>query len=208
MSKLAAIGGASASGKSTAYCQVEVDKLKIEGLDPKETFILNVASKELPALGMAKIYNDLGHIYNGSDYAGIFKAITSKILPGIKKGKIKNIVLEDAQYLMSLDFFERRNDAGFTKFAKIGFSFLELLVKLKKLPGVYVFVLLHTEINSEGQDIGVKTIGRMLDEKFTLEGLWTTVLIAQKDFNRAKKTMEYKFRTAPAYKDDIAKSPL
>lgn len=88
MSNLIAIVGNSGSGKSTS----------IRTLNPKETFIINVASKPLPFKGWKSNYslwnkeNPTGNLVNTADVDTI-----SKILQYInsKRDEIKNVVVED-----------------------------------------------------------------------------------------------------------------
>ena len=50
----------------------------------------------------------------------------------------------------------------------------------KTPPDVIVYLLHHTERTDDGH-VKAKTIGRMLDEKLTVEGLFSIVLMAQTD---------------------------
>lgn len=176
----------SGSGKSTA----------IENLDPKETFIINVANKPLPFKGWKTKYKvwtkeDMsGNMANVSSPASIQKVIQHL---NEKRPDIKSIVIDDFQYMSSFEFFDRSDEKGFEKFTQIGAS----IARISRMPkdlreDLMVFILTHSE---EGTDIEgrkrykAKTIGKMVDEKLTLEGLFSVVLFA-----KAKKDKEGKMR--------------
>lgn len=181
----------SGSGKSTA----------IENLDPKETFIINVANKPLPFRGWKSKYKvwtkeDVsGNMANASSPAGIHKVIQHI---HEKRPDIKNIVIDDFQYMSSFEFFDRVSEKGFEKFTEIGAAIARIARMPKDLrEDLMVFILTHAE---EGTDIEgrkkykAKTIGKMVDEKLTVEGLFSVVL-----FGKVKKnqdgTVRYVFET-------------
>lgn len=192
----------SGSGKSTA----------IENLNPKETFIINVANKPLPFRGWKAKYkvwtkeDTSGNMANVSSPAAIQKVIQHL---NDKRTDIKNIVIDDFQYMSSFEFFDRSDEKGFEKFTQIGAS----IARISRMPkdlreDLMVFILTHSE---EGTDIEgrkkfkAKTIGKMVDEKLTLEGLFSIVLFA-----KAKKdkegSMRYIFETQNNG-DNTCKSP-
>ena len=130
--------------------------------------------------------------------------VTDKSQDIIKKMKAtdkKVIVIDDAQYVMGNEFFRRANESGWQKFTDIGKNFFDLLEATDNLPeDVIVYFLLHTEKSEDG-NIKIKTIGRMLDEKLTVEGTSTIVLMT----NVVDGT--YSFQTQNSGKD-ICKSPM
>lgn len=87
------------------------------------------------------------------------------------------IIIDDAQYLMANEFMRRANEKGYDKFTKIGKDFFDLIqhVTDKLPPQKIVYFMGHTEIDQFGNS-KFKTIGKMLDEKVTVEGLFTIVL--------------------------------
>lgn len=210
MAKIVVIAGMSASGKSTSYCQIDIPEVKIKGLDPKKTFLFNTVSKEIPMKGGNKLYaipskggND--NMFIGNDYAKMFDVL-AKINAG---SKFENIIMEDAQYLLSMDFFNRRNEMGYEKYAKMGFAFIEMINYFKGMrDDLTVFILMHTDEYKSEEDMfyKLKTIGKMLDEKFTIEGLFSIVLRAKKFMKQRK--LQYEFLVKPASENDITKTPL
>lgn len=212
MAKIVIIAGPSATGKSTSYCNIDNPYLKITGLDSEKTFMFNIASKEIPVKGGDKLYRELtiengkptGNMYSGSNY----DAIKELVLKINKSSSKKAIIVEDAQYLMSFDFFNRRIEQGYDKYAYIGFSFLDLMLHLRELRNdIIVYILIHTDTVGEGinEKIILKTIGKMIIEKFTAEGLFSIVLRSEK-YEYAKE-VKYRFIVRPISPGDIAKSP-
>lgn len=94
------------------------------------------------------------------------------------------IVIDDAQYLMANEFMRRANEKGYDKFTKIGKDFFDLIqhVTTKLPPHKIVYFMGHTEVDQFGNE-KFKTIGKMLDEKVTVEGLFTIVLKTRVETN-------------------------
>lgn len=116
----------------------------------------------------------------------------------------KNIVvIDDAQYLMANEFMRRAGERGFDKFTEIGEHFWNMVMTANDVApdDVRIYFLMHTEESDNGQ-VKAKTIGKLLDEKITVEGMFTVVLKA--DMNADGK---YKFYTQNNGKD-TCKSPI
>lgn len=111
------------------------------------------------------------------------------------------IVVDDFQYLMANEFMRRSDEKGFEKFTEIARHAWEVINAMSALPAhVRVYILSHTQDDDYGRT-KIKTIGKMLDEKITLEGLFTTVLRTQvQDGN-------YQFRTVNNGSDTV-KAPM
>lgn len=161
--------GESGTGKSTS----------IRSLNPKETFIINVLDKPLPFKGFRKSYSQWnrenlnGNYCATDDYLAIEKVIQyiNKNMP-----HIKNLIIDDWQYTMGNEFMRKADEKGFDKFTKIGMHGWKIIDDaLKCRPELNVFVLSHSDIDANGRS-KPKTIGKMIDEKITLEGMFTTVL--------------------------------
>ena len=90
----------------------------------------------------------------------------------------KIYVIDDSQYIMANEFFDRANEIGYQKFVDIGKTFRDLIHLVNNdLPDdVIVYFLHHPELDSNSGRTKAKTIGRMLDEKLTLEGCFDIVL--------------------------------
>lgn len=220
MAKICVIGGPSSTGKSTSIYGYKDEKRKIdiEGLNPKETFIINsINSKMLPTKKAIDDYskfkkNKDGKFTGNMIYSHNYSTIIKTLKLANKNPNLKYIVIDDFQYLMSLDFFDRKDEAGFAKFGKIGFSIVDIIFFLAATvrEDIIVFILTHTDRQGEGKDAieHLKTIGKMLEEKFTFEGLFLPVLTADKEWKNSTKKMKWFFRTEPSWKGDITKAPL
>jgi hypothetical protein len=159
--------GESGTGKSTS----------IRKLDPKETYIINVLDKPLPFKGWKKNYQktneEPGNLYASDDSKQIIKCLMhiSQKLPDVK-----SIVIDDFQYVMGNEFMRRAAENGWGKFTEIAQHAWETIVAAQSLrANLNVFFLSHSEMDAFGKT-KCKTIGKMLDEKICLEGMFTIVL--------------------------------
>lgn len=149
--------GESGSGKSTS----------MRNFDTGEVGIFNVASKPLPF--RKKIPKADGATY---------KMITDTLAAP----KLKRYVIDDSQYLLCFEMFLKAKETGYQKFTDMALNFYNLIqcIISKTPPDVIVYFLHHTETTAEGR-IKAKTIGKMLDEKLTVEGLFSIVLMCVSD---------------------------
>ena len=179
MANLIAIVGQSGSGKSSS----------IRTLNPTETFIVNVASKPLPFKGWRSKYtvwnkaNPSGNFINTSDVSTI-SSILNYI--NVKRPEIKNVVMEDVQYLMGFEAMDRAKEKGYEKFTDIAQKFYSVLkTAIQMRDDLNVFVTCHSENigTPDEPQLKIKTIGRMVDNVITVEGLFAYVLFTciQKD---------------------------
>ena len=195
-SKLIGIVGPTGSGKSSA----------IKYLDPKETYIINVAKKELPFKGSDKIYNA-----DNKNYAEIDDAneITRRLRTlSDKAPQIKIVVIEDSNYIMGFNIVAKATEIGFTKFSLMAQDMVNLFKEARKLrEDMIVFYLTHLEtIEDDGSIVGykIKTAGKLIDNQVLLEGLLTVCLYT--NVEEKKDSTEYNFLTN-RYKKFPAKSP-
>ena len=98
----------------------------------------------------------------------------------INKSKAKSIIIDDSQYLLVNELFDRSKEKGYDKFTDIAVNFRNLVHFVNDMPDddKIVYFLHHSETDSDGRE-KAKTIGRMLDEKLTLEGCFDIVLFCQ-----------------------------
>ena len=185
MANLIAIVGNSGSGKSTSF----------RTLDPKETFIINIASKPLPFKGWRTNYmswdkeHPNGNFVNTSSVEAI-----GKILQYIntKRTEIKNVIIDDSQYIMSFEAMDRAKEKGFEKFTDIAQKFYSILkTGVLMRDDLNVIVSCHSENvgTADEPQLKIKTIGKMIDNVITVEGLFTYVLfteIAKDDENKVR----------------------
>lgn len=144
--------GESGSGKSAS----------MRNFQPGELGIINVSRKPLPFRTSLKCVNT-------DNYMQIDDTIT--------KAKAKSLVIDDAQYLMANEFMRNAKVNGYQKFTDIALNFWTLVqTVVNDLPDQkIVYFMAHTERDASGNE-KMKTIGKMLDEKITIEGLFTIVM--------------------------------
>jgi len=196
-SKLIGIVGPTGTGKSTS----------IKHLDPKETYIINVAKKELPFKGAEKLYNSENKNYKEVDDAIEITRLLRTISE--KATHIKNIIIEDSNYIMGFNIVSKADQVGFTKFSLMAKDMMELFREARKLrDDLKVFYFTHPETVEDGGEIigyKIKTAGKLIDNQIVLEGLLTICLYTNVD--EAKDgTATYSFVTN-RYKKYPAKSP-
>lgn len=185
MSNFAIIMGDTGCGKSTS----------IKGLNPKETVIINVLGKRLPFKGSAAMYNEeqknLFKISSYSDVLSLLDAINGN-------APVKNVIIDDAIYIMRTEFFDRSKEKGYDKYNELADHFRKIIAKCGSLrDDLNIFMLLHIEpIESDGSLIGFKSasVGKLLDKQYNpLESVAVT-LFAQPRYDD-KGVPEFGFYT-------------
>lgn len=152
--------GESGSGKSASMRNFTKD----------DVGVLNVASKPLP------FRSELQKL-DGATYIRIAKALDN--------GSFKSYVIDDSQYLMCFEMFNRATETGYTKFTEIAKNFYEMIQYIiNKTPNDCIVYLLHHIEQTDFGRIKAKTSGKMLDNQLTLEGLFSIVLLARTDGQR------------------------
>jgi hypothetical protein len=82
------------------------------------------------------------------------------------------------------EYMRRSKEKGYEKFAEIADHAWNVLWDIRFLrQDLTVFVLMHTETTDAG-DTKCKTVGKMLDEKINIEGMFTVVLTTAIDDNQ------------------------
>ena len=149
--------GKSGSGKSTSLRDCT---------NNQEWGLINVLNKPLPFKGkIPQVVTD--------DY--------SVVMNTLAKSKAKSVVIDDAGYLITNYFMRNHSTKGagnaiFTMYNTLADNFWNLIEFIKTLPeDKIVYIIMHEDVNEFG-DIKPKSIGKMLDEKICLEGMFTIVL--------------------------------
>ena len=196
-SKLIGIVGETGTGKSTA----------IKHLNPEETYIINVAKKELPFKGAEKLYNSESKNYKEVDDANEITRLLRTISE--KAPHIKNIIIEDSNYIMGFNMLARATEVGFTKFTIMAKDMVELFREARRLrDDLKVFYFTHPETIEDGGEIvgyKIKTAGKLIDNQIVLEGLLTICLYTHVEESK-DGTATYNFVTN-RFKKYPAKSP-
>jgi hypothetical protein len=196
-SKLVGIVGATGTGKSTS----------IKHLNPDETYIINVAKKELPFKGSEKLYNTEKKNYKEVDDANEITRLLRVISD--KAPHVKNIVIEDSNYIMGFNMVAKATETGFTKFSVMAKDMVDLFRTARMLrDDITVFYLTHPETVEDGGEIigyKIKTAGKLIDNQVLLEGLLTVCLYTNVEENK-DGSASYGFITN-RYRKYPAKSP-
>ena len=150
--------GESGSGKSAS----------LRNFEAEDVSIFNVAAKPLPF--RKKLPTKATADYNA-------------IVNGISKSQKKAFVIDDSQYLMCFESFARVKETGYGKYTDFALHFYNLVQFIIKHtpPDVIVYFLHHTETDGNTGKTKAKTMGKMLDNQLTLEGLFSIVLICTTD---------------------------
>ena len=151
--------GPSGTGKSTS----------IKTLDPKSTIIFNTLKKRLPFKGSAAQYNaDNKNLYELNDYKDVIKYLQNISDKGTH---IKNIIIDDAIFVMRKEYFDRAKENGFGKFTDLAIHFQNIIETCENLRSdLNVFFMLHSEpVVSDNIITGYKvaTVGKLLDSQLT-----------------------------------------
>lgn len=145
--------GASGSGKSTS----------LRNFNEDEIAVFNVAGKPFPFRKHLKKANNVNY---------------DNIKAGLKKNEYKAYAIDDSQYLMAFESFEHAKDTGYGKFTNMALNFKELIDTAIRCTSddTIIYFLHHTELSDDGK-LKAKTLGKMLDNQLTVEGLFSIVLL-------------------------------
>lgn len=179
--------GESGTGKSTS----------LRNLDPSKTLLIQAVKKPLPFRSKGwKVRLSLkseGNVIQTDDPALIERLI--------RQSPHDIVVVDDWQYVLANEFMRRSQETGFQKFSDIGRNAWNILMAATDVaPHRRIYILAHSDTNELGHT-KVKTIGKLLDEKITVEGLFTIVL------RTVVRDGQYLFATQNSG-NDTAKSPM
>ena len=153
----------------------------LKNFAPDEVGVISVEKGRLPFksdIKTVRIPKSFGA--DVKTYAQLNAAKYSWIQQTIVKAKAKSIVIDDSQYLLVNELFDRAAEKGYDKFTSMAANFRNLIHFINELEDddKIVYFLHHSELDSDGRE-KVKTIGKMLDEKLTVEGCFDIVLYCQ-----------------------------
>lgn len=150
--------GESGSGKSAS----------MRNFKPGEIMVFNVANKPLPFRGGNK-----HDIVPNAGYRSMYSEIQDP--------KYKRYVIDDSQYLMCFEAFAKVKETGYQKYSDMAIHFYNLVkLSIAAPDDVIVYFLHHVDMLENGK-VKAKTLGKMLDNQLTLEGLFSIVLLCQTD---------------------------
>lgn len=200
------IYGESGHGKTTS----------LRNLDPKTTFIISTTGKPLPFRGWKKKYIPFkidketkeitGNYYVSSNWEAILKILR---IVNLKLPDITTVVVDDFQYVLSYEFVDRATEVGYQKFSELAQHAMEILRYSEQMRENCTMCFL-THCENIGTEIDpkyvIKTIGKLLSEKVTLEGLFTYIFFAKTEEGDDGR-MQYKLVTNNDGKC-LAKTPM
>lgn len=171
--------GDSGTGKSASLRNFKEDEIAV----------INCAGKPLPFRNHFE-----QHIPN-------YETLTDDVIAALDTTDKKVIVVDDAQYIMSFQFMRRLNENGWDKWDDIQGDFFTIVQMANYMPDdVTVYFMCHIARDDDGHE-KVKTLGKMLDDKIVVEGLFTIVL------KTAVNDGKYYFLTQNSGRDTV-KSPI
>lgn len=164
--------GRSGSGKTYSLKNFKAD----------EVGVISVEKGRLPFRSDIKVVK-VPRYENSADintYAQANLAKYSWIMKAISTAKPKSMVIDDSQYLLVNELFDRAAEKGYDKYTQMAANFRNLIHAVNDMPddNKIVYFLHHSESDTDGRE-KVKTIGKMLDEKLTVEGCFDIVLYCQ-----------------------------
>ncbi len=162
--------GRSGSGKSYS----------IKNFKSNEVGVISVEKGRLPFKSDIKVIRVKKFDSAELSPAQLNAARYSWIQAAIKASKAKAIVIDDTQYLLANELFDRVNEKGYDKFTSMAANFRDLIHFVNELEdeNKIVYFLHHSELDADGKE-KVKTIGKMLDEKLCVEGCFDIVIYCQ-----------------------------
>lgn len=199
MSQIIAVAGFSGSGKSSS----------LKYLDPKTTFIISCTPKQLSIPGFRKNYKKLTKTPDGAwegnwfftnkfDQIKMIMTLVDKKMPDIK-----TLVLDDCNYLLTEEVMSRAFEKGYDKHNEIANHYYYFILNSMTLRDDLNVVFISHLMN-DGSDIDphykLFTVGKMLDNKVNVDGLFNYIIYAEK-LDNGDDEPEFKFRVRPSVND-------
>lgn len=151
MGVLVMVLGKSGAGKSSS----------LRNFEAGEIGVFNVAGKPLPFRKRLPKADRCGY---------------RDIAATLAKNDFRAYAVDDSTYLMQFDNFARAADSGYQKFTDIAVSFEKLLEAAMATDENTVVYFLHHPDEDDRGNVRPKSVGKMLNEKLCIEGLFPIVL--------------------------------
>jgi hypothetical protein len=182
--------GQSGTGKSTSLTE----------LDSTTTAIINPAKKALPFKGFKSKYkewnkeNPTGNLFNVDNAAQIIQVLD---YIDTKRPEIRNVIIDDANYIMAFEYIKRAKETGFQKFTDIGVNYSNIITKGCGLrENINFIVMMHPEVDTDAlgnKIIKAKSVGKLVDQYLNIEGMFSIVLYTK--VIKLEKGLDYVFIT-------------
>lgn len=164
--------GKSGSGKTYSLKNFKADEVGVisveKGRLPFKSDIKTIKVPKDPTNGEAKNAAQI----NQAKYAWVTNVI--------RRSKAKSVVIDDSQYLLVNELFDRAYEKGYDKFNSLAVKFRDLIHAVNEMEeeDKIVYFLHHSETDEDGR-AKVKTVGKMLDSTLTVEGCFDIVIYCQ-----------------------------
>lgn len=155
----------------------------LKNCDPDKFGVISVEKGRLPFKSKIKVARIPKSLKNPdgtevSSYSALNRARYAWLTQVIRGSKgLKSIVIDDSQYLLVNEMFDRSSEKGYDKFTDIAKNFRDLVhfVNEAAPDDMIVYFLHHSETGADGRE-KCKTIGKMLEEKLVIEGMFDVVI--------------------------------
>lgn len=169
----------------------------LRNLDPKNTLLIQPVRKPLPFRSTG--WKEIKQKGDGNNI--LVCSNPQAIINCMHASPFDVIVVDDWQYILASMYMAARNMKGFDKFTEIGGAGFDIAKAASELgENKRVYVLAHTTSDEFG-NTRIKTLGKLLDDKIVVEGMFTTVLRTHVENGR------YLFSTQNSGSDTV-KSPM
>lgn len=202
-------------GKSTSIGQTEDETrgIKIQGLNPENTYLISVTSKDLPFRGSKKMFpvTTLDNMKDGRRVICSNAVDVEVALQSLMNSPFKNVVIDDLNYIMQDWYMDNALAKGWDAPKQIGYFMGKIFKAIEDLDtrGKNVFVLAHGEPvqQPDGRTyLKMKTTGKMVDEYVTPEGKFDITLLGISKFDSVAKKVVKQYLTNENEQYSSAKS--
>lgn len=196
MANVILLAGESSTGKTHS----------LKSLDPSETLFIQLVKKRLPWRGSSSQYStEKKNLVSTKSYLEVIEALRY----ANDNQDITNVIIDDVGFMMSKELFRRAMESGYGKFSDIARQMQMVLETAESLrDSLNIAIIFHEEkvlIDGYLPERKIKTIGRMIDDKYEPQATVSIVLFTKVTFDKDKNPV-YEFVTnrTPEYP---AKSP-
>jgi hypothetical protein len=114
-----------------------------------------------------------------------------------KRPEIRNVIIDDANYIMAFEYIKRAKETGFQKFTDIGVNYSNIITKGCGLrENINFIVMMHPEVDTDAlgnKIIKAKSVGKLVDQYLNIEGMFSIVLYTK--VIKLEKGLDYVFIT-------------
>ena len=194
MGKILIVLGPTGSGKSRS----------IKNLNPEETMVVNVLKKDLPFKGSNSLYStEKKNMISLSEWDKVTTFITN-VSNGMPH--IKNLIIDDARFIMEKEFMKRAKETSYTKFTELAQHFQSIIEASENArTDLKVVLIMHDDDVVNDKIIvskKVKLVGKMVEDHYNPIEVVAICLYCKPTFDKNDKPV-YQFFTQKALIDGI-----